>query len=128
MKKPNITFEEMLELVKDHEDPVRWYTYWLLAETWRNNEHFRVFMPDSPLPVPDEWTAEDVPPYERIRNRLKVILGLDPVIYPEPKSGTVELVIGFIEVHYNITFIDTEPIPRFEVKTKEIGEVKIECE
>lgn len=126
MKKPNITFKEMLDLLKDDEDPVRSYTKWLLFDLWNNSVHYKVFMSSDPLPIPPDFGADEVPSFERVRNRLKIMTKLDPVIYQEPHDGVIEMVINNKAVDYHIVFHDIEALPRFEVTIKELGEYKID--
>jgi len=54
---------------------------------------------------------EEVPPgeldFDRIINRLKVLAGLDPVIYKEPRKGKISLRIHGTWYHLDITFTDS---------------------
>jgi len=40
-------------------------------------------------------------------NRLKVMAGLDPVLYKEPHKGEISLYIGGIWHHLDTTFVDS---------------------
>jgi len=59
-------------------------------------------------PIPLE---EEVPPggfdFDRIINRLKVLAGLDPVIYKEPRKGKISLCIQGTWYHLDTTFTDS---------------------
>jgi hypothetical protein len=59
-------------------------------------------------PIPLE---EEVPPgeldFDRIINRFKVMAGLDPVIYREPRKGKISLRIHGTWYCLNATFIDS---------------------
>ena len=76
---------------------------------------FRALFSDQCMPVPPGWDASDMPSFGIVRNRLKVLAGLDPVTYAEPRTGTVALVISGNEVDCSITAHDADPWPRVEI-------------
>ncbi len=67
-------------------------------------------------PIPLE---EEVPPgeldFDRIINRLKVMSGLDPVIFKEPRKGKISLCICGTWYDVNTTFIDSIAGPQCEI-------------
>jgi len=67
-------------------------------------------------PIPFE---EDVPPggfdFDKIINRLKVMSGLDPVVFKEPHQGEIPLTIGDTLHTVSTTFVDAGTNPRCEL-------------
>lgn len=67
-------------------------------------------------PIPFE---EEVPPggfdFDQIMNRLKVMAGLDPVLYKEPQKGKISLCICGIWHHLDTTFVDSVDDSRCEI-------------
>lgn len=59
-------------------------------------------------PIPFE---EEVPPggfdFDKIMNRLKVMAGLDPILYKEPQKGKISLCICGVWHHLDTTFVDS---------------------
>jgi hypothetical protein len=70
-----------------------------------------------------------VPPFERFRNRLKVMAGLDPVLYKEPRTANVEVVFerqsgaACTDTRYSIElrFIDVGDDPVVEMNARLIA-------
>jgi hypothetical protein len=78
------------------------------------------------LPSIGNMTA---PPFERFRNRLKIMAGLDPVLYKEPRTGNVEVVFerqsgsACTDARYSIElrFIDVGDDPVVELNARLIA-------
>ena len=71
----------------------------------------------------------DVPPFERFRNRLKIMAGLDRVLYKEPRTGNLEVVFerasgsACTDSRYSIDlrFIDVGDEPAVEMNARLIA-------
>ncbi len=53
--------------------------------------------------------------FDQIMNRLKVMAGLDPVLYKEPQKGKISLCICGIWHHLDTTFVDSVDDSRCEI-------------
>lgn len=70
-----------------------------------------------------------VPPFERFRNRLKIMAGLDPVLSNEPRTGSLEVVFerqsgsACTDTRYSIElrFIDVGDDPVVEMNARLIA-------
>lgn len=72
-----------------------------------------------PLPVPTTGGLPGDPPdFAHVVNRLKILCGLDPVSYPRPIEGTIELVVGGIHVVVRACFDDVEGEVRLRMEPK----------
>lgn len=69
--------------------------------------------------IPPVSHEEEVPPggfdFDKIINRLKVMAGLDPVVYAEPRKGRISLCIQGIGYHLDTTFVDSSTDSRCEI-------------
>ena len=75
--------------------------------------------------IPSIPLEEEVPPgeldFDRIINRLKVMAGLDPVTYREPRKGRISLTIGGTWYHGNATFVDSVADSQCEITADKGG-------
>src|SRR5687768_732473 len=68
--------------------PAKRYVNLFLLEMLQGAPGVRVARRSAPLPVLQDHAPPD---FDRCRNRLKVLAGLDPVAYPSPRDGTVDV-------------------------------------
>jgi len=59
-----------------------------------------------PIPLEEEVPSGGFD-FDRIVNRLKVLAGLDPVIYKKPRKGSISLCIAGTWYQVNATFVDS---------------------
>ena len=70
--------------------PAERYVNLFLLEMLQDGPGVRVAQASVGLPV---LRDHEPPDFARFRNRLKIMAGLDPVTYPTPRSGTVDIAI-----------------------------------
>jgi hypothetical protein len=73
---------------KEPVHPAETYVNLFLLELLQAENRVQIARASAPLPV---LRNHEPPDFARFRNRLKIRAWLDPVTYPTPKSGVVEI-------------------------------------
>jgi hypothetical protein len=84
----SVDLDELGELVDT--TPVKSYLNLLLIEMAGHGEEELMLRQSTPLPWPEGYDEEELPAFSTVINRLKVMSGLDPVIYHAPREGKIE--------------------------------------
>lgn len=107
-----IDLDDLQSLVES--SPVKRYVNILLLDLAKTGEDALCTLSKShPLPSPAFCTwEEEIPPFEKVRNRLKVMAGVDPVVSHEPVKGRIELSIGVRPCIIHTEFDDRPEDPR----------------
>lgn len=112
------------------------------AESWVNllllhmyKDSIKTYILDNSQGIPPIPHDEELPDgelnFESIINRLKVMVGLDPVKYKTPKKGSVSLGLGGIWYTANMIFDDSNDKPSCSItlttegKHMTSGELKV---
>jgi len=103
----SIDLDELTELAEI--TPTKKYVNLLLLAMARDDVREVVLTSSRPLPPSKIYPGAEIPPFESVVNRLKVVANLDPVIYQHPKEGRIELTIGSDPVAVHVRFVDTGP-------------------
>lgn len=113
-------------MIKDITEPTRRYVAAFLDRILHGKSASCAARKSVPLPSIGDL---DVPPFEQFRNRLKVMAGLDPVLYKEPRTGNVEVVFerqsgsACMDTRYSIKlrFVDVGDDPLVEMNARLIA-------
>lgn len=103
----SIDLEELKELAE--RSPTKKYVNLLLLVMAKNDVREVVLRSSRPLPPLRINREEEIPAFQSVVNRLKVMAALDPVIYHQPKEGKIELTIGASDTVIHLRFEDTAP-------------------
>ncbi|MGE3182226.1 MAG: hypothetical protein AB7N71_11395 [Phycisphaerae bacterium] len=78
-------------VAREVKSPVVQYVDGLVGETLRKGVHELTLYASDPLPIlEDQWEVNEAIDFDHVRNRLKVMAGLDPIVYHEPMKGTTK--------------------------------------
>jgi hypothetical protein len=99
-----ITLDDIKELAES--SPTKKYLNLLMWQMVRQDLAELTLWQMQRLPVPEHCTPSELPPFASVVNRLKVMAGLDPVIYQQPKEGRIELRIGGRPLIFHARFVD----------------------
>ena len=113
-------------MIKDITEPTQRFVAAFLDRVLDGESVFYTARKSVPLPSIGDL---DVPPFERFRNRLKIMAGLDPVLYKEPRTGNLEVVFerasgsACTDSRYSIDlrFIDVGDEPAVEMNARLIA-------
>lgn len=103
----SIDLEEWKEL--EETSPTKKYVNWLLLEMTKAGVTELILNSSRPLPPSKLMPDAEIPTFESVTNRLKVMANLDPVIYQQPVEGRLDLTIGSHPVAVHLRFVDTAP-------------------
>ncbi|MDM8005115.1 MAG: hypothetical protein QUV05_03040 [Phycisphaerae bacterium] len=103
----SIDLAELKELGES--SPTKKYVNLLLLEMAKGSIDELTLSRSMPLPRSKLDPNAQIPTFESMVNRLKVLAALDPVIYQHPKEGRIELTIGSDPVAVHVRFVDTGP-------------------
>jgi hypothetical protein len=101
-----------LEEVRNAQEknPTKIYINLLFLEMIRGNVREFTLSKSIPLPPSKLQPKAEVPTFESVVNRLKVMASLDPVIYQQPREGLIELTLGsHAVVIIHMRFVDQAP-------------------
>ena len=88
--------------------PATQYVNMLLYGMFQNGVGSRILRRSEPLlPLAAPGSALQPPPLDAVVNRIKVMAGLNPVIYSTPAEGTIRLTIGETECRVFCRFDDS---------------------
>ena len=101
--------------------PVSNYVNLLVLDLCRDERAEMVLRQSRPLPIPtrSDDAEYEIPEFRKVANRLKVMAGLDPVTYTEPKEGQIELMVSGKDVTVFLRFEDScdDPTVRIRAET-----------
>lgn len=103
----SIDLAELKEIAES--SPITKYVNLLLLEMARGSIDEVMLSKSMPLPRSRLDPDAQVPTFESVVNRLKVLAALDPVIYQQPKEGRFELRVGSDPLAMHVRFVDTGP-------------------
>lgn len=95
--------------------PAKMYVNLLMIDLADRHTNTCELSPHAPLPYSMMWT-EPLPSFEEVRNRLKILAGLNPVHYASPISGRIELGVGGCAWVLHAEFDDTPDNPRIRLR------------
>lgn len=100
--------------------PVIRYVNLVLYQMFHGGPDRRVLRESEPLPIISEF-GDDLqpPPLDAVVNRLKVMFRLNPVKYPEPTDGSLQVWIGGCECRVSCRFDDASD-NRCEIKMEKM--------
>ena len=115
-------------MIKEITDPARRYVAAFLDRLLNGESAAYTARISIPLPLIENL---EVPTFERFRNRLKIMAGLDPVHYRDPRIGNLEVVFerasgsACTDSRYSIElrFIDVGDKPSVEINARLISTV-----
>ena len=88
--------------------PVIQYVNMILYRMFQDGTTSRMLRQSGPLAsVAELGTELTAPPLDAVVNRLKIMAGLNPVMYPKRVEGTIQLTIGGTECRVNCRFDDS---------------------
>ena len=103
----SIDLEELKAMACRH--PATQYVSCYILRMARQNLTELLLVQSEPLPQVAYYTDPDLPSFESVVNRLKVMASLDPVIFHHPKEGKLEFNIGGSDAVIHVRFNDTTP-------------------
>lgn len=117
-RKDSIDPDKLMEL--SDASPIKTWVNLLLLHMYRDSLSTLTLQKSKGIPsIPLE---EEVPPgeldFDRIINRLKVMSGLDPVVFKEPRQGEISLTIHGTGYTVSTTFVDSGTNPRCELTVR----------
>ncbi|NLX22984.1 MAG: hypothetical protein GXY55_15125 [Phycisphaerae bacterium] len=101
-------------------NPTKIYVNCLILHLYDGDRHPCVLRPSEPLPEVPHYDLDEQPPIQRVVNRLKVMAGLDPVHFPQPRDGRIELQIRVAKCFLHVRFNDTGPDPSVTLRLEEV--------
>lgn len=106
-------------------DPTRKYVNLLMIDLVDRGVVEHTLRESEPLPLPQSQRLRgcsvELPDFSRAFNRLKVISGLDPVKYPQPKAGKTSIGVAGMIVDVHMLFDDTGVDRTVHLRFEEVG-------
>jgi len=101
--------------------PIR-YANFMLYDMERENTKSLTISESKPLPMVSGLESDSpLPEFSKVRNRLKVMSGLNPSTYQEPVTGTITILISGAQHIAKVYFNDKadDPFCLIELKKKD---------
>ena len=111
-----ISLDDLRDLVET--SPVKRYVNLLLLDLGGSDEGASCTLSKSrslPSLTGYKW-EEELPPFEKVRNRLKVMADLDPVTFQEPVKGHFKMQIGARPCIAHVDFDDGADDPTVNLR------------
>jgi hypothetical protein len=120
MKKRKTNEEPVISELKElsNLNPIKSWVALLIFNMFKNNlERFTLEKSKGipPLPSEEELPEGDLD-FCKIINRLKIMSGLDPVLFKQQRQGSIDLLVNGVKCEFLTTFLDSDSGSKCEIR------------